>query len=99
MAEQRVKLWRVAGGVKTLVKESTSATAQIIETVSQPGAYYVEVWIKPKHLAPALVALGRGPGDQGVARPVAGQRHLGASAQGVAVDGRDGWLFESDDPP
>jgi hypothetical protein len=53
-AELRTRLLRTDSAGTTLVKEVLGLGATISQSVSQPGAYHVEVRITPKHLATAL---------------------------------------------
>ena len=53
-AEVTTRLLRIDKTGTVTVQTSTTLGAKITHTVSTPGAYYVEVTIKPKHLTQAL---------------------------------------------
>jgi hypothetical protein len=53
-AELRVKLVRLDAAGATTVREEAASGVTMTEVVSQPGAYYVEVWIRPLHLTGVL---------------------------------------------
>jgi hypothetical protein len=56
-AELRTRLLRLEASGPVLVEESLSPGALIERTVTQPGAYAVEIWIRPRHLNAALGTL------------------------------------------
>ena len=53
-AEVRARLLRTDAAGTTLVHEETKLGATVNKLVSEKGAYHVELWIRPKHLASAL---------------------------------------------
>jgi hypothetical protein len=53
-AEISAKFKRVDATGTTEVYVETSLGVTVTLPVTQPGAYYVEIWIKPKHLTAAL---------------------------------------------
>jgi len=52
--EVRASLYRTSGTETTLVKESKVLGDTMTFTATDPGAYHVEIWNKPKHLTTAL---------------------------------------------
>lgn len=53
-AELRAELWRTDAKGSTKVHESTGLGAIIPFVADQPGAYHVELWLRPQHLRGAL---------------------------------------------
>ena len=53
-AQVKAKLLRVDAAGTTVVQTGTVQGAVVTAQVTQPGAYYVEVWLKPAHLTTAL---------------------------------------------
>lgn len=53
-AELRTRLMRIDGAGTSLVHEENGLGVTITKQVTQPGAYYVEIRITPKHLTAAL---------------------------------------------
>ena len=55
-AELRTRLVRIDSAGSTTVQEELTRGAKIVKTVTSPGAYHVEIWIRPKHLTSALAS-------------------------------------------
>ena len=53
-AEVRTVLYRTDGNGTVEVAQVAGLGQSITKTVTEPGQYHVEVWIKPKHLASQL---------------------------------------------
>jgi hypothetical protein len=53
-AAVRTQLYRTDSSGTALVKEVTTLGTSFTQSVTQKGAYHVEVWVKPKHLTTAL---------------------------------------------
>lgn len=54
LAEVTVELYRTDAAGTTLVTSSSSPGGTVVQLVNQPGAYHVEIRIRPKHLTTAL---------------------------------------------
>jgi hypothetical protein len=53
-AEVRVELWRTDAMGSTIVTMQSGLGSRISHPASEPGAYHVEIWIRPQHLKQAL---------------------------------------------
>lgn len=53
-AEIRVELWHTGPAGTTMAATQTGLASSLTHPASEPGAYHVEVWIRPQHLKMAL---------------------------------------------
>lgn len=54
MAQVRAELWRTDVNGSTLVQEAAGLGEELAFVADEPGAYHVELWIRPHHLRAAL---------------------------------------------
>jgi hypothetical protein len=74
-AEVRLELWHTGADGSALALQVEGLGAAASHAASAPGAYHLEVWVRPKHLAPAL-------GDQ---QPLADAWYLWAITNPIRV--------------